>query len=144
MLLQTAATIAMGAAETEEDKKEIRQLLKGSIYLDVLPIDKATEYGGKKELLSSAASYIPQFVVAADRAIEMIGGWEQFGKIYEKFEEQGLESLTQDEQQQVLLIDMLLKSTQLIMNLKGMSIPMYNKLKVLMRDLKEEVGVEDK
>ena len=143
-LFQVGGTIAYGMSEDEERKKWIKKFMKGSMYIDPLPVEKATEYKGKEAVLASISSYVPQLVVAADRYIDIIEGAGDVSKLYEKVKEKGIDALTEDEKGQVLAISALFKSSQLGLNLFGNSLPMYNKMKIYMKKLRTESGVTEK
>jgi hypothetical protein len=143
-LFQVGGTIAYGMSEDDETKKWIKKFMKGSMYVDPLPVEKATEYKGKEAVLASISSYVPQLVVAADRYIDIIEGAGDVSKLYEKVKEKGIDALTEDEKGQVLAISALFKSSQLGLNLFGNSLPMYNKMKIYMKKLRTESGVTEK
>ena len=141
-MLQVGATMAMMSNIKEEDKVKITKILKNSVFLDPLPIEQATEYGGKDKIVSSIGKYVPQFVVAAERYADLVGTKKEIEYIFKKAQENGVESLTEDEGAKVLALNTLINGVQLGMNYNGLSIPMYNKLKTYMRGLKKEAGVE--
>ena len=143
-LLQTAGTIAILMEEDAEKKNYIKKLMKGSIYVDPLPIEKATEYGGKAAVVASFASYIPQLIVAADRFIDVAQLIEDASKIYNKAENDGVDSLTKKQQTQVLAGSALFKIVQLGLNLTGTSLPFYGKLKIYEKKLRTEAGIAEK
>jgi hypothetical protein len=141
-MLQVGATMAMMSNIKEEDKVYISKILKNSVFLDPLPVEQATEYGGKDKIVSSIGKYVPQLVLAADRYADLVGTKQEIEYIFKKAQENGVESLTEDEGAKVLALNTLINGVQLGMNWKGLSIPMYNKLKTYMRGLKKEAGVE--
>lgn len=141
-MLQVGATMAMMSNIKEEDKVYLSKILKNSVFLDPLPVEQATEYGGKDKIVSSIGKYVPQLVLAADRYADLVGTKQEIEYIFKKAQENGVESLTEDEGAKVLALNTLINGVQLGMNWKGLSIPMYNKLKTYMRGLKKEAGVE--
>lgn len=143
-LMQTAATIAYANAETKEEKAKIKKWLKDTIYLDPLPLEDVSGYGGKDKANAALARYVPQFAVISDRLIDTMGGIKEIERIYQKIEESGVESLTNDEQQRLLVLDVMIKSAQLIATANGTSLPMYNKLKMFMRGELEDAGYSEK
>jgi len=142
-LLQLAATIAIESTDDENQKAKIKKLLKDSVFVDPLPIEQATKFGGRDKALSAIGMYIPQFVMLADRYTDIIGSKNEIKAIYDKVESKGISSLTQDEETRVLALNTLFNATQLILNLRGTSIPLYNNIKTYMKKLKQEAGVSD-
>jgi uncharacterized protein Veg len=140
-MLQIAATIGIMSADKEEDKNKIKKLLKDSVFVNPLPVEQATKFGGKDKVLGAIAMYIPQFVIAADRFTDAIGSTEDIKIIYDKVEKDGIKALTEDEKLKILALNTLFNATQLMLNLKGVSIPGYNKLKVYMKSIKGEEGI---
>ena len=142
-LLQLAATIAIESTDDEEQKAKIKKLLKDSVFVDPLPVEQATKFGGRDKALSAIGMYIPQFVILADRYADLIGGINEFGAIYDKVESKGVESLTQDEGTKILALNTIFNASQIVLNLAGTSIPAYNYIKTYMNKLKEDAGVAD-
>ena len=140
-MLQIAATIGIMSANEEEDKDKIKKLLKDSVFINPLPIEQTTKFGGKDKALAAIGMYIPQFVILADRFIETIGSAEDIKVIYDKVEKDGIKSLTEDEKLKILALNTLFNATQLMLNLRGTSIPEYNKLKIYMNSIKGEGGI---
>jgi len=140
-MLQMAATIGIMSANKKEDKDKIKKLLKDSVFVNPLPIEQTTKFGGKDKALASIGMYIPQFVILADRFTEAIGSAKDIKLIYDKVEKDGIKSLTEDEKLKILALNTLFNATQLMLNLRGTSIPEYNKLKIYMNGIKEGGGV---
>lgn len=143
-LLQIGGTVAYVMEEDAEKKKMIKKFMKGSIYVDPLPIEKATQYGGKEAVAASIASYIPQLIVLADRLVDASQLIEDASKIYNKAEKDGVDSLTEKQQIQVLVGSALFKGTQLALNFAGTSLPFYGKLKIYEKKLRTEAGIAEK
>jgi hypothetical protein len=137
-MLQIAATIGIMSTDKQEDKDKIKKLLKDSVFVNPLPVEQATKFGGKDKALGAIAMYIPQFVIAADRFAETIGSVEDIKVIYDKVEKDGAEKLTEDEKLKIIALNTLFNATQLMLNLRGTSIPGYNKLKTYMKGIKED------
>lgn len=137
-MLQIAATIGIMSTDKQEDKDKIKKLLKDSVFVNPLPVEQATKFGGKDKALGAIAMYIPQFVIAADRFAETIGSMEDIKLIYDKVEKDGVERLTEDEKLKIIALNTLFNATQLMLNLRGTSIPGYNKLKTYMKGIKED------
>jgi uncharacterized protein Veg len=137
-MLQIAATIGIMSTDKEEDKDKIKKLLKDSVFVNPLPVEQATKFGGKDKALGAIGMYIPQFVIAADRFTETIGSVEDIKLIYNKVEKDGVEKLTEDEKLKIVALNTLFNATQLMLNLRGTSIPGYNKLKTYMKGIKED------
>jgi hypothetical protein len=142
-MLQLGATIGMLLTDDEEQQAKIKKILKNSVYLDPLPTQKMTGYNDTDKIISAISKYIPQFIMAGNLYADLIGTKNEVKAIYDKVQSKGIESLTQDEGQRILALNTLINSTQLILNLRGVSLPVYNKLKIYMRGLKEEAGVAD-
>jgi len=140
-MLQIAATIGIMSADKEEDKNKIKKLLKDSVFINPLPIEQTTKFGGKDKALAAIGMYIPQFVILADRFTETIGSAEDIKVIYDKVEKDGIKALTEDEKLKILALNTLFNATQLMLNLRGTSIPEYNKLKIYMNSIKGEGGI---
>jgi hypothetical protein len=141
-MLQLGATIGILLTEDEEQQAKIKKILKNSVYLDPLPTQKMTGYNDRDKIISGISKYIPQFVMVGNLYADLIGTKNEVKAIYDKVQSNGIESLTEDEGQRILALNTLINSTQLILNLRGTSLPVYNKLKTYMRGLKEEAGVD--
>jgi hypothetical protein len=137
------ATIEYESTSDEAQKAKIKKILKNSVFVDPLPVEKAQGYGGQKEILSAVASYVPQFVLGAKRYEETLESIGEIKNIYKKFEEGGLDALSEDDGSKILGVSIALKSVQAILNISGMSLPMYNDIKMYMRGVKKEAGVGD-
>jgi predicted GNAT family acetyltransferase len=142
-MLQLAATILIESTDDEELKAKYKKLLKDSVFVDPLPIERATKFGGRDKALSAIAMYIPQFVMLADRYTDFIGSTNEVKEIYNKVGSKGFDTLTEDEGLKVLALNTVFNAAQLILNLRGSSIPMYNNIKTYMKGLKEDAGVAD-
>jgi hypothetical protein len=141
--MQLMGTLGMMLTDDPKQKESIKNILKESVYVKPLPVDKATQYGGKDSVMASLANYIPHFALVADRVIETIGSVESIGYIYDKAEKNGIESLSKDEGAKVLALNTLISTLQLFANFGGTSIPAYNKIKTGMRTLKKNAGVDN-
>jgi hypothetical protein len=140
-MMQLGATIAINGPTTPAQKAIIADILKESTYLKPLPTDP-TDYRTYTELLKTPTQYIPQFVLLADRAMDIMGGKEEMQYLYNKASEKGISALTEDEGARILIASNLINSVQIGANLFGTSIPMYSKIKMGMRTLKKEAGVD--
>jgi len=143
-LLQLAATIAIESTDDEDQKAKIKKILKNSVFVDPLPVEDVDSFIGKDKALVAIARFIPQFVMLADRYNDLIGTKNEIKAIYDKVEKNGIQSLTKDEELQVLALNTSFTIAQAVLNVfYGTSIPAYNRIKTLMKGLKEEAGVSD-
>jgi hypothetical protein len=142
-MLQLAATIGVMSTSDKEQKAFITKALKNSVYLEPLPADKAVGFGGRKEIMNSVGLYIPQFVIAADRFIDGMKATGEISELYKKYKERGISGLTEDEESKALALSVLVTSAQMTLNALGSSIPMYGKVKVYVRGLKKDAGVDN-
>ena len=141
-MLQASATAAMLAPIDSSYKKHIPKLLKNSVFVEPIDVEKVTEIGGDKELASVISKYIPQMGVIINRFIDGVSIYKDLGKIYDKVTENGIESLTSDEQLQILALDTFINSFQIWATAGGGSLPAYNKIKVWTRGLRKDSGVD--
>jgi hypothetical protein len=143
-LLQLAATIAIESTDDENQKAKIKKILKNSVFVDPLPVEDVDSFIGKDKALVAIARFVPQFVLVADRYNDLIGTKNEIKAIYDKVERNGIQSLTKDEELQVLALNTSFTITQAVLNVVyGTSIPAYNRIKTLMKGLKEEAGVAE-
>jgi hypothetical protein len=143
-LLQLAASIAIESTDDADQKAKIKKILKNSVFVDPLPTENVGSFIGKDKALVAIARYVPQFVMLADRYNELIGTKNEIKAIYDKVERNGIQSLTKDEELQVLALNTLFTTTQAVLNVVyGTSIPAYNRIKTFMKGLKEEAGVAE-
>jgi hypothetical protein len=143
-LLQLAATIAIESTDDEDQKAKIKKILKNSVFVDPLPVEDVDSFIGKDKALVAIARFIPQFVMLADRYNDLIGTKNEIKAIYDKVEKNGIQSLTKDEELQVLALNTSFTIAQAVLNVfYGTSIPAYNRIKTLMKGLKEEAGVAE-
>jgi len=142
-MLQMFATIAYNSTSDKEQKAKIKKILKNSVFVEPIDAEKVQGYGGKNELLGAISSYVPQLVLLAKRIDETIQTAGELNYIYKKFQDGGLNALSEDEGLAILAIDGLLKSTQTIFNFTGTSLPMYNDIKMYMKGAKKDAGVGD-
>jgi hypothetical protein len=141
-MLQATATAAMLAPIDSKYKKHIPGLLKNSVYLEPLNVDDITGYQGVKELASVVSAYVPQLGILINRSIDILNIGKDLGRIYEKVTENGIESLTSDEQLRILALDTLINSFQIWATAGGGSLPAYNKIKVWTRGLRKDSGLD--
>ena len=142
-IIQLAATILIESTDDEELKAKYKKLLKDSVFIDPLPVDKALGFKGEEEIAGSIGKYIPPFVVAYARYADLIGTKNEVKEIYDKVESKGVDALTEDEGLKVLALNTLFNSAQIVLNLYGTSIPEYNYIKTYMKKLKEDAGVAE-
>jgi hypothetical protein len=143
-LLQLAATIAIESTDDENQKAKIKKILKNSVFVDPLPVEDVDSFIGKDKALVAIARFVPQFVMLADRYNDLIGTKNEIKAIYDKVEKNGIQSLTKDEELQVLALNTSFTIAQAVLNVVyGTSIPAYNRIKTLMKGLKEEAGVAE-
>jgi hypothetical protein len=140
-MLQMFATIAYNSTSDKEQKARIKKILKNSVFVEPIDAEKVQGYGGKNELIGAISSYVPQAVLLAKRIEETIQTAGELNYIYKKFQDGGLNALSEDEGLAILAIDGLLKTTQTIFNFTGTSLPMYNDIKMYMKGAKKEAGV---
>jgi hypothetical protein len=142
-LIQLAATILIESTDDEDLKAKYKKLLKDSVFIDPLPVDKAIGFKGEEEIAGAIGKYIPQFIVAHARYADLIGTKNELKEIYDKVERKGVAALTEDEGIKILALNTAFNSAQLVLNLFGTSLPEYNYIKTYMKKLKEEAGVAD-
>ena len=142
-LIQLAATILIESTDDEDLKAKYKKLLKDSVFIDPLPVDKAIGFKGEEEIAGAIGKYIPQFIVAYARYADLIGTKNELKEIYDKVERKGVAALTEDEGIKILALNTAFNSAQLVLNLFGTSLPEYNYIKTYMKKLKEEAGVAD-
>jgi hypothetical protein len=142
-ILQLAATILIESTDDEAHKARIKKLLKDSVFIDPLPVDKVVGFKGEQEVAGAIGKYIPQFIVAYARYADFIATKNELKVIYDKVDKNGIESLTEDEGLKVLALNTAFNGAQIVLNLFGTSIPEYNYIKTYMKGLKEEAGVAD-
>jgi len=142
-LIQLAATILIESTDDEEQKAKIKKLLKDSVFIDPLPVDKAIGFKGEEEVAGAIGKFIPPFIVAYARYADFIGTLNEFEEIYDKVKSKGVDALTEDEGLKVLALNTVFNITQLVLNVRGTSLPEYNYIKTYMKKLKEEAGVAD-
>jgi hypothetical protein len=142
-ILQLAATILIESTDDEAQKARIKKLLKDSVFIDPLPVDKVVGFKGEQEVAGAIGKYIPQFIVAYARYADFIATKNELKVIYDKVDKNGIESLTEDEGLKVLALNTAFNGAQIVLNLFGTSIPEYNYIKTYMKGLKEESGVAD-
>ena len=142
-ILQLAATILIESTDDEAQKARIKKLLKDSVFIDPLPVDKVVGFKGEQEVAGAIGKYIPQFIVAYARYADFIATKNELKVIYDKVDKNGIESLTEDEGLKVLALNTVFNGAQIVLNLFGTSIPEYNYIKTYMKGLKEEAGVAD-
>jgi len=142
-ILQLAATMLIESTDDEAQKARIKKLLKDSVFIDPLPVDKVVGFKGEQEVAGAIGKYIPQFIVAYARYADFIATKNELKVIYDKVDKNGIESLTEDEGLKVLALNTAFNGAQIVLNLFGTSIPEYNYIKTYMKGLKEEAGVAD-
>ena len=142
-MLQLAATIGVMSTSDKEQKAIITKALKNSIYLEPLPTEKAIGFGGRKEIANSLGLYVPQFVIAVDRYSDIMKATGEISELYKKVKESGVSGLTKDEKARALTLSTLVTSTQIALNAFGSSIPMYGKVKIYIRGIKKDAGVDN-
>ena len=142
-ILQLGATVAYNSTSDEEQKAKIKKLLKNSVFIEPIDAAKVQGYGGINEVLGAISSYVPQFVLFAKRIEETIQTAGELKVMYKKFQDGGIDALSEDEGLAILAIDGLFKSAQAVLNLRGTSLPMYNDIKMYMKGIKKEAGVGD-
>jgi hypothetical protein len=142
-MLQLAATIGVMSTSDKEQKAIITKALKNSIYLEPLPTEKAIGFGGKKEIMNSIGLYIPQLVLAVDRYYDIVNGTGEISELYKKFKQSGVSGLTKDEKAKALTLSVIVTSAQTMLNVFGSSIPMYGKVKIYIRGIKKDAGVDN-
>ena len=142
-LIQLAVTILIESTDDEELKAKYKKLLKDSVFIDPLPVDKALGFKGEEEIAGSIGKYIPPFIVAYARYADLIGTKNEFKEIYDKVESKGVDALTEDEGLKILALNTAFNSAQIVLNLFGTSLPEYNYIKTYMNKLKEDAGVAD-
>jgi hypothetical protein len=141
-MLQLAATIGVLSTSDKEQKAFITKALKNSIYLEPLPTEKAIGFGGKKEIMNSIGLYIPQLVVFVDRYYDILNGTGELSELYKKVKQSGVSGLTEDEKAKALTLSVIVTGAQTMLNVFGSSIPMYGKVKIYVRGLKKDAGVD--
>jgi hypothetical protein len=142
-IIQLAATILIESTDDEKLKAKYKKILKDSVFVDPLPVDKALGFKGEQEVAGSIGKYIPQFIVAYARFADLIGTKNELKYIYDKVESKGVESLTEDEGLKVLALNTLFNGAQIVLNLYGTSIPEYNNIKTYMKKVKQDAGVAE-
>jgi hypothetical protein len=142
-IIQLAATILIESTDDEKLKAKYKKILKDSVFVDPLPVDKALGFKGEQEVAGSIGKYIPQFIVAYARFADLIGTKNELKYIYNKVESKGVESLTEDEGLKVLALNTLFNGAQIVLNLYGTSIPEYNNIKTYMKKVKQDAGVAE-
>jgi hypothetical protein len=143
-LIQLAVTILIESTDDEKLKAKYKKLLKDSVFIDPLPVDKALGFKGEEEIAGSIGKYIPPFIIAYARYADLIGTKNELEYIYDKVERKGVDVLTEDEGLKILALNTAFNSAQLVLNVfGGTSLPEYNYIKTYMKKLKEEAGVAD-
>ena len=142
-IIQLAVTILIESTDDEKLKAKYKKLLKDSVFIDPLPVDKALGFKGEQEVAGAIGKYIPQFGVAYARFADLIGTKNEIKAIYDKVESKGVNALTEDEGLKILALNTLFNGTQIVLNLFGTSLPEYNNIKTYMKKLKEDAGVAE-
>jgi hypothetical protein len=142
-MIQLAVTMLIESTDDEEQKAKYKKLLKDSVFIEPLPVDKALGFKGEEEVAGAIGKYIPQFIVAYARYADFIATKNEVKEIYDKVESKGVESLTKDEGLKVLALNTLFNGAQIVLNLFGTSIPEYNNIKTYMKKLKQDAGVAE-
>jgi hypothetical protein len=142
-IIQLAVTILIESTDDEKLKAKYKKLLKDSVFIDPLPVDKVVGFKGEQEVAGAIGKYIPPFIVAYARYADLIGTKNELKYIYDKVESKGVESLTEDEGLKILALNTLFNGTQIVLNLYGTSLPEYNNIKTYMKKLKGEAGVAE-
>ena len=140
-LTQIGATAAYNLTDDTETKKKIKQILQKNTYTDVLDINTSSKTQAGKDVAYQIAKYVPQFTVVADNVINMAGGAEGVEVLYNRIKDNGIESLTEDEQSQVILLEMVFDTANLIANSKGTALPMKGSIDKYINKLKEDTGL---
>jgi len=142
-IIQLAISILIESTDDENQKAKYKKLLKDSVFIDPLPVDKALGFKGEEEVAGAIGKYIPPFIIAYARYADLIGTKNEIKEIYDKVEKRGVGALTEDEGLKILALNTLFNGTQIVLNLFGTSIPEYNSIKTYMKKLKEDAGVSD-
>jgi endonuclease III len=142
-IIQLAVTILIESTDDEKLKAKYKKLLKDSVFIDPLPVDKALGFKGEEEVAGAIGKYIPQFGVAYARLADLIGTKNEIKAIYDKVESKGVNALTEDEGLKILALNTLFNGTQIVLNLFGTSLPEYNNIKTYMKKLKQDAGVAE-
>jgi len=143
-IIQLAVTILIESTDDEKLKAKYKKLLKDSVFIDPLPVDKALGFKGEQEVAGAIGKYIPPFIVAYARYTDLIGTKNELEYIYDKVERKGVNSLTEDEGLKILALNTAFNSAQLVLNVfGGTSLPEYNNIKTYMKKLKQDAGVAE-
>lgn len=139
--LQTGLLAGYNFTDDEETKATMKRLYKNAFYADPIDPDASKSYkakSNKEKLALYAANYIPQLSLAINKiqgAVESYGGAE---KLYTKYNEEGWEAMTKDEQDLILLTEIMLKSAGIVANVYGSTIPMEKTFEMALRGMKED------
>jgi len=143
-IIQLAVTILIESTDDEKLKAKYKKLLKDSVFIDPLPVDKALGFKGEEEVAGAIGKYIPPFIIAYARYTDLIGTKNELKYIYDKVESKGVDALTEDEGLKILALNTAFNSAQLVLNVfGGTSLPEYNNIKTYMKKLKQDAGVAE-